>query len=36
MADINSGARETSAGVSQTKTGILQLRKAAQNLEALV
>ncbi len=36
MNGLNTGARETAAGISQTKTGLEQLNDAAQNLKQMV
>ena len=36
MNGLNTGARETAAGISQTKTGLEQLNSAAQNLKQMV
>jgi hypothetical protein len=36
MGAINAGARETAAGISQTKIGIERLRETALQLKAMV
>ncbi|TBR21379.1 MAG: chemotaxis protein, partial [Candidatus Nitrosotenuis sp.] len=36
IASINTGSKETAAGLTQTKVGVQKLNEAAQNLKAMV
>ncbi len=36
MSSLNTGAKETAAGISQTRTGVITLVEAANNLKAMV